>query len=195
MKRKLFKKAHGTTIEMSRSKPVILIGGELGAGCTEVGELLSKKLGVEVYNTEKLIRNLVSSPTLSFKSLVEKSISGEIELEKVLHSMVLDIVNNGPAIIEGRSALMALNHDADLKVFLYRDVKDRVKHLAERRKAEGLEQLEEDIKVSDIDRNSLTEKLFHRNWRDPLLYDLMLNTSKISFEEAASLILEALKGK
>lgn len=182
-------------MEMGRVKPVILIAGELGAGCTEVGELLSKKLGLEVHNTEKLIRSLVSSPTLSFKSLVEKSVSGEIEIEKVLYSMVLDIVNNGPAIIEGRSALMALTHEADLKVFLYRDMNDRIKHLAERRKTEDLRQLEEDIKASDIDRNSLVEKLFHRNWRDPLLYDLMINTSKMSQEETASLILEALKAR
>lgn len=180
---------------MSRGKPVILIAGELGAGCTEVGELLSQKLGLEVHNTERLIRNLVSSPSLSYKALVDKSISGEIEIEKVLYSMVLDIVNNGPAIIEGRSALMALAHEVDLKVFLYRDMKDRVKHLAERRKTEDLKQIEEDIKASDIDRNSLVEKLFHRNWKDPLLYDLMINTSKISFENAVSLILEALKSR
>ncbi|MEM1557014.1 MAG: cytidylate kinase family protein [Thermoproteota archaeon] len=180
---------------MSKGRPVILIAGELGAGCTEVGELLSKKLGLEVHNTEKFIRNLVSSPTLSFKALVEKSVSGEIEIEKVLYSMVLDIVNNGPAIIEGRSALMALSHEADLKVFLYRDFKDRLKHLAEKRKSEELRQIEEDIKASDIDRSSLVEKLFHRNWRDPLLYDLMINTSKISFEETALLIIEALENK
>ncbi|MCS7138766.1 MAG: cytidylate kinase-like family protein [Crenarchaeota archaeon] len=180
---------------MSRDKPVILIAGELGAGCTEVGELISQKLGLEVYNTEKLIRNLVSSPTLSYKALVDKSISGEIEIEKVLYSMVLDIVKNGPAIIEGRSALMALAHEADLKVFLYREMKDRVKHLAERRKTDDPKQIEEDIKASDIDRNSLVEKLFHKNWRDPLLYDLMINTSKISFEDSVSLILEALKSR
>ncbi|MEM3712638.1 MAG: cytidylate kinase family protein [Thermoproteota archaeon] len=180
---------------MSRGKPVILIAGELGAGCTEVGELLSKRLGLEIYNTEKLIRNLVSSPTLSYKALVDKSISGEIEIERVIYSMVLDIVNNGPAIIEGRSALMALAHDVDLKVFLYRDMEDRIKHLAERRKTEDPRQIEEDIKASDIDRNSLVEKLFHRNWRDPLLYDLMINTSKISFEDVVSLILEALKNR
>lgn len=182
-------------MEMRRVKPVILIAGELGAGCTEVGEILSRKLGLEVHNTEKLIRSLVSSPTISFKALVEKSVSGEIEIEKVLYSMVLDIVNNGPAIIEGRSALMALTHEADLKVFLYRDMNDRIKHLAERRKTEDLRQLEEDIKTSDIDRNSLVEKLFHRNWRDPLLYDLMINTSKMTHEETASLILEALKAR
>jgi cytidylate kinase len=180
---------------MRRDKMVILIAGELGAGCTEVGELLSKKLGVEVYNTERFIRNLASSPTSSFQILSEKASSGEIEIEKILHSMVLDVANNGPAIIEGRSALFALMHGASLKVFLYSDMEDRVKHLAEKRKTEDIRQLEEDIKASDIDRNSLVERLFHRNWKDHLLYDLMVNTSKISYEEIASLILETLKLK
>ncbi|MGQ9596195.1 MAG: cytidylate kinase-like family protein [Thermoproteota archaeon] len=180
---------------MNRNKPIILIAGELGAGCTEVGEAISKELGLGVYNTERFIRNLVSSPTLSFKVLAEKSMSGEVELEKILYSMVLDVVNNGSAIIEGRSALFALIHGADLKVFLYMEPSDRVNHLAEKRKTEDLRQLEEDIKASDIDRSSLFERLFHRNWKDPLLYDLMINTSKTSFEGAASLILEALKLK
>jgi cytidylate kinase len=180
---------------MGRNKPVILIAGELGAGCTEVGELLSRKLGVEVYNTERFIRSLASSPTSSFQILAEKSTSGEIEIEKILYSMVLDVVNNGPAIIEGRSALFALTHDANLKVFLYRDMGDRVKHLAEKRRTEDIRQIEEDIKASDIDRSSLVQRLFHRDWKDHLLYDLMVNTSKISYEEMASLILETLKLK
>ncbi|MEM4610472.1 MAG: hypothetical protein QW190_06265, partial [Thermoproteota archaeon] len=116
---------------MSKSKPIILIAGELGAGCTEVGELVSKRLSdIEVYNTERFIRSLVSSPHLSFQTLVAKSVSGEIEIEKVLQSMVLDVVNNGPAIIEGRSALFALTREVDLKIFLYSDFDSRLKHIA-----------------------------------------------------------------
>lgn len=180
---------------MSRVKPIILIAGELGSGCTEVGELVSKKLGLEVYNTERFIRNIVSSPHLSFQTLVEKSVSGEIEIEKVLQSMVFDLVNNGPAIIEGRSALFALNREVDLKVFLYSDLEQRARHIAEKRRTEEAKQIEEDIKTSDMDRSSLVERLFHRNWRDPLLYDIMLNTSKVSHEEVVSFIIEALKLK
>jgi cytidylate kinase len=179
---------------MSRSKPIILIAGELGAGCTEVGELVSRRLGgIEVYNTERFIRSMVSSPHLSFQTLVAKSISGEIEIEKVLQSLVLDVVNNGPAIIEGRSALFALAREVDLKVFLYSDFDGRLKHIADKRKTDDLKQIEEDIKASDIDRSSLVERLFHRNWRDPLLYDVMINTSKVPYEQVASFIIEALK--
>lgn len=180
---------------MSESKLIILIAGELGAGCTEVGEMISGKLGLEVYNTERFIRSLVSSPHLSFQTLVEKSVSGEIEIEKVLQSMVFDVVNNGPAIIEGRSALFALAHQVDLKVFLYSDFEERVGHIAGKRRTEDLRQIEEDIKSSDMDRSGLVERLFHRNWRDPLLYDIMINTSKAPYEEVASLIIEALKLK
>lgn len=181
---------------MSKSKPIILIAGELGAGCTEVGELVSKRLSdIEVYNTERFIRSLVSSPHLSFQTLVAKSVSGEIEIEKVLQSMVLDVVNNGPAIIEGRSALFALTREVDLKIFLYSDFDSRLKHIAEKRRAEDLKQIEEDIKASDMDRSSLVERLYHKNWRDPLLYDIMINTSKVPYEEVASFITEALKLK
>ncbi|NHV99920.1 MAG: cytidylate kinase-like family protein [Thaumarchaeota archaeon] len=181
---------------MAKSRPVILIAGELGAGCTEVGELVSRKLGgIEVYNTERFIRSLVSSPHLSFQTLVAKSVSGEIEIEKVLQSMVLDVVNNGPAIIEGRSALFVLTHEVDLKVFLYSDLDGRLKHIAEKRKTEDLKQIEEDIRASDMDRSSLVERLYRRNWRDPLFYDIMINTSKVPYEEVASFIVEALKLK
>jgi len=180
---------------MSRSKPIILIAGELGAGCTEVGELVSKKLGLEVYNTERFIRSIVSSPHLSFQTLVSKSVSGEIEIEKVLQSLVFDVVNNGPAIIEGRSALFALTHEVDLKVFLYSGFGERLKHIAEKRRTEDVKQIEEDIEASDLDRSSLVERLFRRNWKDPLLYDIMINTSKVPYEEVASFIIDALKFK
>ncbi|MGQ9479484.1 MAG: cytidylate kinase-like family protein [Thermoproteota archaeon] len=180
---------------MGKKGPIILLAGELGAGCTEVGEILVNKLGLPVYNTERFIRSLVSSPGLSFQALAEKSLSGEIEIEKVLYSMVLDVINNGPAIIEGRSALLALTYDVDLKVFLYRDWNGRIKHLAERRKTEDVKQMEEDLKASDIDRRSLVERLFHRDWKDPVLYDLMINTSRSSLDEAATIILNILKLK
>lgn len=178
---------------MDRRKPIILIAGELGAGCTEVGELVSRKLGLEIYNTERFIRSIASSPHLSFSVLVEKSRSGEVDVDKILQGMVLDIINNGPAIIEGRSALFGLGHQVDLKVFLYGDLEGRLKHISERRKEEDLKQIEKDIEVSDIDRKSLVGRLFNRDWMDPLLYDIMLNTSRVTYEEAASIIIGLLE--
>ena len=58
-----------------------------------------------------------------------------------------------------------------------------------------MKQIEEDIRASDMDRSSLVERLYRRNWRDPLFYDIMINTSKVPYEEVASFIVEALKLK
>ncbi|MEM4610698.1 MAG: cytidylate kinase family protein, partial [Thermoproteota archaeon] len=92
-------------------------------------------------------------------------------------------------------ALFALTREVDLKIFLYSDFDSRLRHIAEKRRAEDLKQIEEDIKASDMDRSSLVERLYHKNWRDPLLYDIMINTSKVPYEEVASFITEALKLK
>ncbi len=40
----------------------------------------------------------------------------------------------------------------------------------------------------DADRNSYAQRYYRREWRDPLLYHVVINTSRIGISEAASLV-------
>ena len=65
-------------------KNIILIPGMLGAGCTKIAEILSKKLSIEYLNTEKIVKKIVIEQKLSFKQLETMTLSGEVNLEELV---------------------------------------------------------------------------------------------------------------
>ncbi|MCI4439352.1 cytidylate kinase family protein [archaeon] len=169
----------------------VLICGELGSGTTDVGNKLSKITGLPVYNTEYFFRTIVNEIKVSFEQLAEMEKSGEIDLEGVVRNMVIDKLNEGNAIIEGRSALLGLDKPANLKVFLHKDKEDRIKLVAERRKI-SLEEAAKEVEFSDKERSERARVLFNVDWTNSKLYDITINTSKISHDEAAEIIANVL---
>jgi len=173
---------------MAGGRYVIVVTGMLGAGCTEVAEILSRKLGIDYINSEKIIRVLASERGMTFRDLADAAKSGEIHLDEAVASVVEDYVNEGKVIVEGRSGFFALSLPVDLKVFLWAKKEDRVRMVAERRRL-PMEEAEAEVEFSDAERKNLVRKLYRRDWLDADLYDLVLNTSKWSYEEAADIIM------
>ncbi|MGB9758300.1 MAG: AAA family ATPase [Thermoproteota archaeon] len=169
----------------------MLICGELGSGTTDVGNKLSKITGIPVYNTEYFFRTIVNEIKVSFEQLAEMEKSGEIDLEGVVRNMVIDKLSEGNAIIEGRSALLGLDKPANLKVFLHKDKEDRIKLVAERRKI-SLEEAAKEVEFSDKERSERARVLFNVDWTNSKLYDITINTSKLSHDEAAEIIANVL---
>lgn len=176
-------------------KKVILLAGMLGAGCTRTAEILSNKLNMNFINSEKVFREIVAQERISFADLSLMARSGEIDIEDVVKSVVEDHINEGNVIVEGRVALLVLNNPhVDLKVFLWAPKDFRVKRVAERRKIDEKEALEA-IEESDEERSQLVSRLYKRDWLDADLYDIVINSSKWSFEEIADIIVAAYKAK
>jgi len=175
-------------------RPVVLVAGLLGAGCTSVAQELSKALGWRVVNSELIIREIASEKRLSFSALSALARDGEIDLEDVIRSVALDYVNEGNVIIEGRTAFMVLDRPVLLKVFLYADEGVRAERVAQRRRV-SLEEAREEVRRSDEDRERLVRRLHRKSMMDPSLYDLMINTTGLTFKEVASLIEAAIKWK
>jgi cytidylate kinase len=46
----------------------------------------------------------------------------------------------------------------------------------------------------DEDRRRYVQRYFHRDVNDPLLYDVQINTGRTSFDEAASMIEQLVRG-
>ncbi|RLE70081.1 MAG: hypothetical protein DRJ43_02750 [Thermoprotei archaeon] len=164
-------------------KVVVLISGMLGAGCTSIALELGRRMELKVVNTESIVREIVAEKKLSFMELAAMVRDGEVDLEGVIRSIALDYVKEGGVVIEGRTALMMLDRPATLKVFLYADEGVRARRVAERRGI-SLDEAREEVERSDEDRRSLVMRLYRREWMDPSLYDLMLNTTRLSLEEA-----------
>lgn len=175
-------------------KPTVLIAGLLGSGCTASALELAKLTSLTIVNSESIIREIVSEKRVPYTLLIEMARDGEVDLEDLVRSIALDYVREGGVIIEGRTALMLLDRPALLKVFLYADKKVRVERVAKRRGL-SLEEAEREIEESDEDRRRLVEKLFKRSFMDPSLYDLILNTTELSYEDVARLLNDLIRWK
>jgi len=170
----------------------IAICGELGSGCTEVGQLLSNMLGIKVINSATIIKSIVSELrgiyyNESFGRFQQQVLSGEVNLDRMMASKLQDFLEEGNTIVEGRSAFLLLNKEGTLKVLLVCPLEIRAEHIAKRRKI-SVEEAKEDIRISDSERRHMVEKMFKAFWLDPHYYDVVINTGIRSFKETAELI-------
>jgi len=173
-------------------KTAVLLPGMLGAGCTSVAFELAKLTGMKVVNSELIIREIVSEKRVTFAELTQMARDGEIDLEDLVRNVALDYISEGDVIVEGRTALMLLDRPVLLKVFLYADKKVRVERVAKRRGI-SIEEAAREVERSDEDRGRLTERLYKKHFTDPSLYDMMLDTTYLSYSEAAVLLKKIIK--
>jgi cytidylate kinase len=177
----------------------IAICGELGSGCTEVGQILSEILGIKVISSATVIKSIVTdfgavNPGESFGEFERHVLSGEVDLDKMIAGEIDDFLEQGDTIVEGRSAFMLLRKPEVLKVLLVSPLETRVEHIAKRRKI-FIDEAKEAIRVSDSERQHMVDKLFKSNWLDPHNYDLIINTGLRSHKEAAEQIYDDVKKK
>ncbi len=166
----------------------LVIFSELGTGSTEIAEIVGKKLGMKVYNTDKLLRNVAATSNLTFEQLATSSVSGEVEIDQLLFAHALDVLERGNVILEGRSSFLVTLAPITLKVFLVAPEHMRAKHVAGLR---GLsyDKAFEEIRASDQDRENLARKICRVDWKDPSMYDLIINTGGLKDEDVAELIM------
>jgi cytidylate kinase len=177
----------------------IAICGELGAGCTEVAQIMSKMLGMTFINSASIIKGIVVDfrgvhPEESFSEFERHVLSGEVDLDMMIVSKIDELLEQADTIVEGRSAFMLLSQKEVLKVLLVASPEIRAKHIAKRRKITTEEAMEA-INISDTERKHMVEKMLKKDWFDPHLYDLIINTGLRSHQEVAELVCKLFQKK
>jgi cytidylate kinase len=89
---------------------------------------------------------------------------------------------------------MLLNQKGVFKVLLAASSEIRAKYIAKRRQI-TIEEAMEAINVSDTERKHMVEKLLKKDWHDPHLYAIIINTELRSHQEVAELISEIFQKK
>ena len=113
------------------------------------------------------------------------------DYRQVIEQVVEELANQGNAVIVGHAGQHILRQRSDtLRVFVTGSLARRTERLAFEQgidfvKAEGL------VKQSDRDRRDLLKRLYHFDWLDASVYDLTLNTDRLSTEFAAESIVAA----
>ena len=196
---------------------VITIGRQFGSGGRAIGKAVAEKLGIPFYDKEiikhiaqksglsrEILDDYDERPTNSFLySLVMDTYSAGSYVSAPFLDMPLNhkvflaqfdtikkIAEKEPCVIVGRCADYALaNQPNVMNVFIRADLDDRIKIISKRlditeNKAKDM------ILKNDKQRASYYNYYTSKKWGDTSSYDLCINTSKISVDDAVDLILD-----
>lgn len=189
-----------------KENTLITISRQYGSGGREVSKIVAKKLGIRSYD-----RKIVSMAAKQLDSgeplddIIEKSYQtpdsdiaslGDFAFERrPMHNqmfieqakVMLEIAKKGSAVFLGRCADWVLKeHPNTFKFFIYADDEFKTNRAKDHYGNNTLKELEKE----DENRKRYYAYYTGETWGDPQNYDLMINTSHLSLEKAADLIIE-----
>lgn len=196
---------------------IITIVREYGSGGHLLGEMLSKELGIKLYdkefihlvaeksgiNEQYIKKNEQSIPSFWLKCILgknseqslERSLSSDDVLFVAESKIIQELAEKGPCIIVGRCADFVLRDYPNLiKVFCYSDLKSAcVRCVQEYGVSE--EKAESEIKRINHNRIAHYEYYTGEKWGEPHHYNLMINTGSIDLSVACNLIKSIYKNR
>ena len=163
----------------------ITISEMIGTEGEKIAREVAKKVGYPYYGKEELFKAAEEAGLLSdvqkmeLKSppLLEKYFSDKprIYLDR-FQSVIYDVAKKGNAVFLGKGSQLLLNSfECALHVLVIGGMEKRIKRVLEENKV-GREVAEKIIHTSDHDKRGFLRYAFDREWLDPHLYDLVLNT-------------------
>lgn len=189
---------------------IITIAREYGSGGHLLGEMLSKELGIKLYDKEfirmaaqrsgmdeqYIVRNEQSIPSFWLKCILSKN--SEQPLESSLSSddvlfvseskIIQELAVRESCIIVGRCADFILkDYPRAVKVFCYSDLQHALTRCVQEY---GIPRLNAETEIRRINRNRIHHYEYYtgRKWGEPHHYNLMLNTGTIGLQTACQLI-------
>ena len=183
---------------------IITISREMGSGGIPIVHQTAEELGYTLINGDT-IKDLASDYGLTAEALqqvdekppafVEK-LDRQIELNmNRIQLIVLEQALKGDVVIYGRGGqdlLPGINNVFRVRVIA--PFEERVERWAVR------EWIDPDlarslVRKSDQQRAGFIKYYFDRNWSNPIDYDLIVNTSRLSFETAVKMIVDGVKDR
>lgn len=195
-------------------KTVVTLGRQFGAGGIYIGEKLARELNVPYYDKEilnlaakdsgispdffhehdeKPNRSLLFSMVTGMRNGLDmSSIPLELPLNHKIFLAQFDTIKNlakkSPCIIVGRCADYVLKDEAHvLKVFLYADTESRVARIMQDMSLSEKD-ANEMVQKKDKERNNYYNYFSGQKWGHNANYDLCINTTHISLDQAVELI-------
>jgi cytidylate kinase len=183
---------------------IITISREMGGGGIPIAHQAAEQLGYKLINGE-MIREIAPQYGLTNEILAQidekppafiENLDRQIELGMHrIQLIVLEQALEGNVIIYGRGGQDLLPDISSVfRVRVIAPFEDRVERWAER------EWIDPDlahsmVRKSDQQRAGFIKYYYDRDWEDPLHYDLVINTVRLSFEGAVKLIVDGVNDK
>jgi cytidylate kinase len=182
---------------------IITISHEMGAGGPEIGMALARRLGYRYVDQELiseaarrygLLEEKLAHLDESKPSLFERFDTETRRYITVIQTALLEFAEDDRVVLMGRGGqwlLRGIPHVLRVRVMAPFDL--RVKRVT-RKMAEQMGEaaqsrsVAEMVRKDDVEKSGRMRYLYERDLGDPTLYDLVVNTEKLSTEAAAELI-------
>ena len=194
-------------------KKLVTISREYGSGGRTIGKILAQKLEVPFYDKEELIdlaaersgfsKELLAGAELKAKNSFAYNLSSALSFNEATSGSPLsvneklflatfqtirEIGEKGEAVIFGRRADYVLREIAGVtNVFIYADQEDRLRRAVES-DGENPDDVKEIVATYDKARQNYYNYHTGQKWGEFKNYNLAINSSYITEEEAANLI-------
>lgn len=178
--------------------PVIALTQEMGSLAKEVAALLGETLNLSVMRNE--VEMHVAEKTGLHNSVIRRLREGKAGFVERLttddRSMALytaeevfALADRGNVVLRGWGATCLLREVPHVvRVRITRSMAKRVEWLMHHLETDDAEFAEAEIRRSDAAHAARMHERFGVSWGDPVLYDLVLNTDRVSVESCAELI-------
>lgn len=200
-------------------KKIITVTRQFGSGGREIGKKLAEKLGIDFYDKElislaakesgvspEVFENVDETATNSlmyslsmglysygngFSSMGDLPVNDRLYI--LQHKIIKELAEKGPMVVVGRCADYVLSDRDDLvKVFIYADIDSRIKRAVERREIDPARAKQAVLKA-DKSRANYYSFYSGKKWGLPDNYDLCINTTNLSIEQAVDVIISYMK--
>ncbi|MBQ1185431.1 MAG: cytidylate kinase-like family protein [Muribaculaceae bacterium] len=200
---------------MEKKLTTIIIGRQFGAGGRELGELLAKKLGIPYYDRsllkvaaqrlgfdEEIFDNaderkpsiLRSMLSINYGAMAADYSISSLNREKIYMAqsdVIRQLAQEGPAVFVGRTAdYITRDMPHRLSIFLHADIESRAERVLRRCECSCICDAREFALKRDKMRQDYYNYFTGRNWGDAANYDLTFDTSRISIEKIADIIIQ-----
>jgi cytidylate kinase len=183
---------------------IITISREMGSGGIPIAHRAAEKLGYTLIDGEAIAKvagkygltpealEIADEKPPAFVERLDEKMEVDLHLIELI---ILEYALKGNVIIYGRGGQDLLKDISSvLRTRIIAPFEERVERWAER------EWLDPDlarilVRKSDQQRAGFIKYYFDRDWDDPLHYDLIINTSRLSEETAVKLLCEGVKDK
>lgn len=201
-----------TSTDNKLSKQIVVtISREYGSGGRYIGRLVADKLGIKFYDKEFVLK--VAEETGLSEEYIEQNeqkrtvlaslnngyyseYNNADELFTKESELIKEIANNESCVIIGRCADNILSEkDNTIKVFVYSDMKDKIKRVTKYYGIENKEKAEKEIERIDKQRENHYKYYTGKDWKNFSNYDICINSDALGVEKAASLICKLVKEK
>ncbi|MDM7934172.1 MAG: cytidylate kinase family protein [Methanothrix sp.] len=168
---------------------IITISGAPGTGTTTLARGLAAALGLRWVNSGELFRRIASERSLSVKEM-NRLAEGGPEIDYLIDDAQRALAREGPGIFEGRLSGHLLQ--ADLRVLLKTDIRERAERIA-RREGKLLEDALRETRFREESEARRYKKYYNIDISDMSTYDLVVDTGRFDEAGTLSIVLAAVR--